>query len=140
MAYQSISSGNSEAKKASAMSVGESLEGYVVRLQEFQGDYGEQTNIVFQDAESGDTFLVYTAGTLKYDARDGRIKAGLKTKITRLDDEKRTTKQGRGYTTSVFEVLQDPDDSIFSADASEASSSASDIKARANAVKEKMAK
>ena len=101
MGYQPIkAAGAEDRRKSTDMAVGDYFEGYVIGLPETNGDFGEQTNVLMQDAETEETFLVYTAGSLKYDARDGRIKLGLKTKITRLADEKRKSKAGKSYTTS----------------------------------------
>jgi hypothetical protein len=146
MAFKEVTrTGNfGEAVKASQMEEGEVIEAYVVELRDTTGEYGDQTNLIMQKKGENKTFMLYTAGTLKYDAKDGRITTGLMTRITRLSDESRAKKDGKGkYVTSVFRVEQDDEDTVESRAVSPAliaANSGGDIAARARAVKEKALK
>lgn len=141
MGFEPIGSGGGPTKKALDIPVGGELVAYMVGVKETQGKFGEQTNLVMQDPESGEQFMLYTAGTLAYAAKDGRIKAGLLTKIVRKGDERRKAKNNSSYTTSVFEVLQDPSTRIEVASSAATAlpngNSAASITERAQAIKDK---
>lgn len=94
-----------ECVKTSEMEVGSSVEGYVVGFQE--GQYG--TNIRMQ--VDGQVKLVFSSGSLRWAVKDNKIKLGLLTRITRLQDEKKKGPRGI-ITTTKFKVEQDSEDSV----------------------------
>lgn len=132
MAFEPIPKGGN-GKAATKMEVGEELIAYFMYSQESVGKFGKQTNMLMQDPDSGDSFTFYTGGTLKHDVDNGRIRPGLLTKITRQADVTKQNKNGQPYTTSVFDVEQDPTDVLADyANAGSASKAEDAIKDRVN--------
>lgn len=122
-----------ECVKTSEMEVGSSVEGYVVGFQE--GQYG--TNIRMQ--VDGQVKLVFSSGSLKWAIKDNKIKLGLLTRITRLQDEKKKGPKGT-ITTTKFKVEQDSDDSIavdsFNTVVATTSTAADEMKAKVAALQQ----
>lgn len=83
--------------------VGETIKGYVKRIQQFEGDYGPSYSLVFQ-YEDGMAVRIYAHGTMKYRITDGDIKEGLYTEITRLPNIKIGKNMGAD-----FKIAQDED-------------------------------
>jgi hypothetical protein len=106
MAFQNVNVSNT--KKTTAMDVGASLIGYVVRFEDSRMGEG-QKNIVMQD-EGGEQYVLFTSGNIRYMINDNKIQAGLLTKITRLED-----KVIKGKKASQFAVEQDPEKTLESA-------------------------
>lgn len=86
--------------------VGESLLGYVLGFR--QGKHG--TNIIMRNKETGEDYTLYSSGNIKYAVRDGRVKQGLLTRITRKPNEKI-----KGMDSSMFTIEQDPEDTVDTA-------------------------
>lgn len=122
-----------ECVKTSEMEVGSSVEGYVVGFQE--GQYG--TNIRMQ--VDGQVKLVFSSGSLKWAVKDNKIKLGLLTRITRLQDEKKKGPKGT-ITTTKFKVEQDSDDSVavdsFNTVVTTTSTAADEMKAKVAALQQ----
>lgn len=122
-----------ECVKTSEMEVGSSVEGYVVGFQE--GQYG--TNIRMQ--VDGQVKLVFSSGSLKWAIKDNKIKLGLLTRITRLQDEKKKGPKGT-ITATKFKVEQDSDDSIavdsFNTVVATTSTAADEMKAKVAALQQ----
>ena len=111
MAFKEIEkSGASVA--ATKMSKGESVTAYLIRIEEREGKFGQQTNLVMMDPTNNTPFIMYTGGTLAYDANEGRLRVGLLTRITATGKEQKKNDQGKMYTISTFKVEQD-DDSVY---------------------------
>jgi hypothetical protein len=102
MALVDISGGNGFNLKEN-LKVGDQLAGFVLGFTD--GKHGQ--NISFRREDTGEEITVFGQGNLKYDIRDGRIKVGLYTVITRLDDEK-----VKGMTSTKYKTQQDPERSV----------------------------
>lgn len=103
MAFQSVNTSNT--KKATGMKVGETITGYVVRIEQSR-KHENQSNMVIRE-ESGAEYLLFSAGNLRYLLGDQKIKTGLLTQITRLED-----KVVKGKPSTQFDVQQDPDKTL----------------------------
>ena len=93
MAFQDVSSSN-KFKKLTELKEGESLTGYVVGASEstrLPGAFNLLMNI------DGERFEVSAAGNVKYMIKDGKIKAGPLTRITRQADVKTKGKVATRY-------------------------------------------
>jgi hypothetical protein len=105
MAFKDVGQNYDRKQKATEMKVGESLTGHVVSSssREYDGEvrYSMIINV------GGERVLFFPAGNIKYLIKDGNIKAGLLTKITRLADGKT-----KGKTSTKFSVQQDDSDTI----------------------------
>ncbi len=110
MAFQDVNNlaprASKDPVKLSQIDVGSSVTGYVVRFVPSKHN-PENMNILLQAEDSSDTFYVYTSGNMKYLIGDGKIREGLLTKITRLAD-----KNVKGKTSTQFQVLQDPEQTL----------------------------
>ncbi len=125
MAFQSVNQGTTkDPVKLTELKVGGVVQGYPISFRESQ-KYPGTFSILMQD-EAGDRFYVNTAGNVKYDVKDGRIKLGLLTQITRREDRIMKNKKP----TSHFEVLQDPERTIAVAAAPAAAHNEDDSFAR----------
>lgn len=111
MAFEEISKGG-KGIAATKLAKGDSVTGYVMRIEERAGKFGPQTNLIMMDPESRDTFPVYTGGTLQYDAKEGRIKVGLLTRITAMGKEAKKSNSGNAYSICTFKVEQDSSDTV----------------------------
>lgn len=89
--------------KLSELEVGKSVEGYLLDFVE--GTYGTNLKMEIEDKP----YLVMSAGNIKYLIKDKKLKLGLNTRITRLEDQKKKGPKG-AFTSSNFRVEQDPDD------------------------------
>lgn len=107
MAFQDVNTSNT--KKATAMKVGEAITGYVIRIEESSKHEG-QMNLVIQDDNTGETYLLFSAGNLRYIIADGKVKEGLLTRVERIAD-----KNVKGKMSTQFRVQQDPESSISTA-------------------------
>lgn len=109
MAFQPIRapSATKESVKLSALEVGQSVEGYIISGPRESVNFPGSYSVMVQD-EDGERFYMNLAGSAKYDFLDGRVRVGLLTRITRLNDRK--MKNGRSM--SNFEILQDPEKTI----------------------------
>jgi hypothetical protein len=121
MAFQDVSVG--EAKKLTGLKEGESITGYVIRFEEsMQSKTAREEdptrepefNVIMQDQETGGTFLVYSAGNIKYIIKDRKMKVGLLTKITRIADKLVGKKMKK--MSSQYKVEQDPSQTIDGGD------------------------
>jgi hypothetical protein len=128
MAFQSVRQSGKrfvETKKASEMEAGDVIQGHLVAIEESRGEFPGYNLII--RTEAGDV-LVYTTGTMKYDIQDGRLTVGMMTRITAKGRERKQNKAGKKYDIAVFELEQDPEDTIevaaFNAVFSEAASEA----------------
>lgn len=134
MGFKKVNVNNT--KKATDLSVGDALIGYVVRTEE-SSNYPGRHNLVIQEKGSGEEYLLFGAGNLNYMVSDGKIREGLLTRITRNEDK--AMKNGKG-TRSDFTVEQDSDDTMGGvATVPKATNTTSvDIKGRAAALKAKV--
>lgn len=133
MAFKSVSQStqtNGEARKLTALKSGEAVIGYVVGFRD-QKENPDFKNLIMRSQDGKDTFMVYTAGNVKYKINDGAIVAGLLTRITRLDDRK----MKNGKMTSHYEIEQDDEQTIDTDAGFDAitSSTATEPKATSNA-------
>ena len=87
-----------------SLEVGESVAGYCVGTIKSMHNNGAD-NLIFRDKETGETFVVYTAGNVRYQIQDGAIAMGIYTVITRLED-----KMVKGKNSSQFQTQQDADE------------------------------
>lgn len=127
MAFESV---KSDLRLGSKMEIGSELYGYVVDFPE--GKYGP--NILMEDKDEN-TFTFAVSGNVKYLIKDGLIRPGLYTRITRLED-----KISKGKVSTQFDVAQDAGDVTANvrtgAVHSSASADTSAIKSRIDALKE----
>lgn len=111
MAFQEINKSAGKSIAATKMDVGSSVTGYFIRVDASPSKFGgTQYNLKMIDASSGEQFTIFTGGTLKFVAEEGRLTPNLLTRITRKDDEKKQNKAGKSYVTSTFKVEQDSSD------------------------------
>lgn len=101
MAFENVRA-KGEGLKATSLKVGESLTGYVTAIDTYNYDGKDLVSIAMQ-LEDGKGIKLYPAGSINYDIKDGRLKVGFLTRITRLEDQK--TKRGNKRTN--FNVEQD---------------------------------
>jgi hypothetical protein len=109
MAFQDVNNNtkaSGEGVKLTGLAIGDSVTGYVVTFRPSLQN-PDNMNIFMRDEDGPGTFYVYTAGNLKYLIKDGKIKEGLLTKITRIAD-----KMVGGMKSSQFQVLQDPEQKV----------------------------
>lgn len=131
MAFQEISKSAGKAIAATKMDIGSSVTGYFIRVDSSPSKFGgTQFNLKMQDPESGEQFTVFTGGTLKFVAEEGRLVANLLTRITRKEDEKKQNKAGKTYVTSTFKVEQDASDVLIGGPAPAALSDAEEALAK----------
>lgn len=104
MAFQDVSARNFVNLK-NTLKVGEAYEGYVVKFTTSKLKDKDVTNIVMQNAASGETETLGAQGNLRYMVEDGKIETGQLTRITRIADKK-----VGGLMSSQFRVEQDPED------------------------------
>lgn len=113
MAFKDVDEGRNF-KKLTALNVGESLTGYPIAVEVSTNPKARGAINLIMNI-NGERVSVSTAGNVKYQAQDGRIKLGLKTMITRLADGKIA-----GKTASNFRVQQDSEDVLAGFDATAA--------------------
>ncbi len=109
MAFQNVQFQNlttSEPVKLTAMKVGASVVGYCLGFIPSKQN-PDNSNIIMREENGSGTFYIYTAGNVKYLVRDGKVKKGLLTKITRIED-----KMVKGKKSSQFNVEQDPEQTL----------------------------
>lgn len=103
-----------EPVKAGEMKKGDSVVAYYIGTSSKSNKFGGTNhNLLMQQTEDegGQRFMIYTSGTLKYDAADGRLEKGALTRITAKGKEERENQSsGQSYMIAVFDVEQDPDD------------------------------
>lgn len=109
MAFQDVSARNFVNLK-NTLAVGQAYEGYIVKFTTSKLKDKDVTNIVMQNADSGETETLGAQGNLRYMVEDGKITAGLLTRITRIADKK-----VGGLTSSQFRVEQDSEDVLSEA-------------------------
>lgn len=102
-------SSNNSFKKATEIEVGEMVSGYLVALPANRFDESNK-DVVIRSKETGTELRIATAGQLKRDVKDGHLTVGQFTQITRLKDRQEKSKEGKSYTLTDFETLQDADD------------------------------
>jgi hypothetical protein len=103
MAFQNVNAG--KMLKANNLEVGGTITGYFIGSMP-STQYEGQHNMFMQ--VDGERVTVPAVGNLKYLINDGKLTAGLLTRITRTEDKK--VKGGKK--SSQFTVEQDPEDSI----------------------------
>jgi hypothetical protein len=120
MAFEKVRNSNTLVR-AAAMEVGDQLTGYVTGFTKFQqegeepqvnmtmqltepftGEVGSQKNAKTETLAVGTIITLGSAGNIKYDITDGRVKQGLLTRITKTADK--SGKKG-----ARFDVEQDAD-------------------------------
>jgi hypothetical protein len=112
MAFKSVNSNKYEGEvvKAIDMEIGEPLTAYVTGIDSYEYD-GKDFNNLLMQREDGSEFKLLTCGNLAYNVKDGKLKVGLLTQITKTADKggqvKRTT----------FDVQQDAEKTIAVVDA-----------------------
>lgn len=118
MAFKDVGE-KSDYKKLTDLKVGESITGYLVGFVA-SSKYPNQKNLVMNI--DGNRTVVLAAGNMKYLIADGKVTAGLLTRITRKEDEKI-----KGMKASQFKVEQDAEDrmEILQTEASETTSTKS---------------
>lgn len=104
MAFENVNK-SSKFKKVTELKTGESLVGYVIGFEQ-NAMYKDKTNLIMQD-ENGERLVLSPAGNLQYMIKDGKIKAGLLTRITRVEDKK-----VKGKTSTQVTVEQDSEQTI----------------------------
>ena len=113
MAFQSVNQNSgdryAESRKASEMGAGDVVQGYLVRIEPSGGEFEGYNYILSID---GALIRIYGTGTMKYAAKDGKLKNGLMTRITAKGKQPKVSKAGRKYTISEFDIEQDPEDAI----------------------------
>lgn len=114
MAFKDVGQNFDRKQKATEMKVGESIQGHVVSTGSRIGEGGEVMYSMIINV-GGERVLFFPAGNIKFLLKDGTIKAGLLTKITRLADG--VTK---GKKSTKFNVQQDSEDTIPVADGAQA--------------------
>ena len=131
MAFQDVNQFSGKAMNPkNDLEVGQTIEGYVTGFGE--GKHGPIINMRIGD----EAVAVFTTGNLRYLVKDGKIKTGLLTRITRTPDEKI-----KGMNSSQFSVLQDPDkelsEKLFSEIGEQVSAEQAPAKAPATTVKQR---
>lgn len=100
MAFQSVDVKNKYVK-LSELKVGASISGYMLGFEASTKNDG--TNMVMKI--DGERVIIGAIGNIKYAVKDNKIKIGLNTRFTRLEDTK-----VKGKTATRFSIEQDPDD------------------------------
>ncbi len=100
MAFQSVDVKNKYVK-LSELKVGSSISGYMLGFEASTKNDG--TNMVMKI--DGERVIIGAIGNIKYAVKDNKIKIGLNTRFTRLEDTK-----VKGKTATRFSIEQDPDD------------------------------
>jgi len=93
-----------EPVKLTALAVGDKVTGYFVGTMKSAHEGGAD-NMIFRDKDTGEQFIVYTAGNVKYDLKDQKFTIGWYTEITRIED-----KMVKGKKFSQFTSAQDDED------------------------------
>jgi hypothetical protein len=111
-AWKNVDEFDGDSLKASEFKIGEAVIGTVEEIYESKNYPG--TFFLSLTAEDGTPTRIFTAGTLSYKCKDGKLKPGYIVKITRVADTPSKKKGFKPRTT--FEVLVDTD-SVEVADA-----------------------
>jgi hypothetical protein len=99
-------------QKATEMELGQSITGYLIEINEREGDNGTMHSLIFN--VGGKSLLFYPAGNIKYMIQDGKLKTGVLTRVTRT--ENKTVGKGKfKKESSQFKVEQDVNDVIKAA-------------------------
>lgn len=106
MAFENVNSKGYKFVALAQMEVGASLTGHVIGFEQ-SVKYKDKTNIIIKEATTGERLSLSTAGNVNYMLKDGKIKAGLNTRFTRIEDKVIKGKKSTQYT-----VEQDPEDTI----------------------------
>jgi len=106
MAFENVNSKGYKYQALAKLEIGASITGYVIGFEQ-SAKYKDKTNIIIKDAATGERVSLSTAGNVNYMLKDGKIKAGLNTRFTRLED-----KNVKGKKSTQFTVEQDPEDTI----------------------------
>lgn len=94
-------------QKATEMEIGQSITGYLVEINEREGENGTMHSLIFK--QDNKTLLFYPAGNIKYMIKDGKLKTGVLTRVTRIDNK--TVGKGKfKKESSQFKVEQDSTD------------------------------
>lgn len=93
--------------KAKDLEIGEPIVGHVIRIEQYTNAQNQSfNNFVMRMQDSGEDVMIQTCGTLSYAVKDGKVKVGLLTQVTKTADK--SAKVAR----TQFEVLQDDEDVI----------------------------
>lgn len=115
MAFQDVNGagGFDSKQKATEMEVGQSIIGYLLEINEREGDNGTMHSLIL--SIDGKKLLFYPAGNIKYMIKDGKLNAGgVLTRITRTANK--TVGKGKfKKESSQFKVEQDVNDVLVAA-------------------------
>lgn len=108
MAFKNVNQRQSTARaiQTSKMPVGEPITGYVVRIEQFTHEEKDYHNFVMRMKDSGEDVMIQTCGTLSYAVKDGKLRVGLLTQVTKTEDKNAKNKRTQ------FEILQDDEDTL----------------------------
>ncbi len=104
-------------QKTTALEIGESLEGYLLRLNEYTDKETGEVNRNFVLLIDDKRIRIYPSGNIKYMLQDGKLDVGMNTRITRVEDKMVGGKDGKRKMKATDFLVEQDDEDVLSEEA-----------------------